>query len=141
MVVYVDDFLLQVKAGTVRDGFLAALGKVWTLDKEKTLEAGTPFTFLGIEIDMKKNGDIQLHQGQFADSLLEKYGMSRNRGNAAVQIDKLPAERNPSAAELKKLQTHSGEFNWPATRTRLDLSYYTSLLASACTKHAVLSCR
>ena len=32
MVVYVDDFLLQTKEGPMRDGFLAALGKVWTLD-------------------------------------------------------------------------------------------------------------
>ena len=52
-----------------------------------------------------------------------------------MQIDKLPQEAEPSPAELKKLQTHSGEFNWLATRTRVDLSYYTSLLASALTKH------
>ena len=87
-------------------------------------------------MDMKKNGDIRLHQQAFVDSLLEKYGMSRNKGNAAVQIEKHPAEEIPSAAVLKKLQTHSGEFNWLATRTRLDLSYYTSLLASALCKHA-----
>ena len=52
-----------------------------------------------------------------------------------MQTEKLPAEAIPSAAELKKLQTHSGEFNWLATRTRVDLSYYTSLLASALSKH------
>ena len=41
----------------------------------------------------------------------------------------------PSPAELVKLQCHSGEFNWLATRTGVDLSYYTSLLASALSKH------
>ena len=84
---------------------------------------------------MKTNGDILLHQRAFVDSLLEKYGLSRLKGNASVQIDKLPQEAIPSPAELKKLQTHSGEFNWLATRTRVDLSYYTSLLASALSKH------
>ena len=51
-------------------------------------------------------------------------------------MDKLPAERLPTPAEPKVLQCHSGELNWLATRTRLDLSYYTSLLASSCSKHA-----
>ena len=62
--------------------------------------------------------------------------VSSINGNKAVQMDKLPAERLPTPAELKVLQCHSGEFNWLATRTRLDLSYYTSLLASSCSKHA-----
>ena len=135
LVVYVDDFLLQSEAGPVRDGFLSALSAVWTLDKESTLEPGKPFTFLGIEMIMQTNGDILLHQRAFVDSLLDKYGLSRLKGNASVQIDKLPQEAIPSPAELKKLQTHSGEFNWLATRTRVDLSYYTSLLASALSKH------
>jgi len=87
-VVYVDDFLLQTEAGPMRDAFLSALGKVWTLDKEKTLEVGSPFTFLGIEMVMQKNGDILLHQRQFIDSLLEKYGLTRSKGNSTVQIDK-----------------------------------------------------
>ena len=57
MVVYVDDFLLQTEEGPVRDGFLAALGKVWTLDKEETLRVGGTLSFLGTEIYMRKNGD------------------------------------------------------------------------------------
>jgi hypothetical protein len=135
LVVYVDDFLLQAAAGPVRDAFLAALGQVWILDKEQTLTKGTPFTFLGIEMIMQTNGNILLHQRQFIDSLLEKYGLTRAKGNTSVQTDKFPEEALPSPAELKKLQTHSGEFNWLATRTRVDLSYYTSLLASALSKH------
>ena len=127
---------MQTELGPVRDAFLGAVGKVWTLDKEKILELECSITFLGIEIYMRKNGDIVLHQRQFIQGLLEKYGMSRTKGNSSVQIDKLPQETIPTPAELKALQTYSGEFNWLATRTRLDLSYYTSLLASACSKHA-----
>ena len=136
LVVYVDDFLLQTAAGPCRDAFLGALGKVWKLDKERTLDVGSPFTFLGMEMEMSKNGDIKIHQRAFIDMLLDKYGLTRLKGTGAVQVDKLPEEKIPSAAALKKLQTHSGEFNWLATRTRMDLSYYTSLLASASSKHA-----
>ena len=78
---------------------------------------------------MQDNGNILLHQRQFIDSLLEKYGLTRVKGNTSVQTDKFPEEALPSPAELRKLQCHSGEFNWLATRTRVDLSYYTSLLA------------
>jgi len=136
MVVYVEDFLLQTKEGPMRDGFLAALGKVWTLDKEETPRVGGTLTFLGIEMYMRKNGDVVLHQRAFIQSLLDKYNMAEISGNEAVQMDKLPAERLPTPAELKVLQCHPGEFNWLATRARLDLSYYTSLLASSCSKHA-----
>jgi hypothetical protein len=75
---------------------------------------------------MKANEDILLHQRQSIDSLLEKHGPTRLKGNSSVQVEELPAEAIPFAAELKKLQTHSGESNWLATRARADLSYYTS---------------
>ena len=123
MIVFVHDFLLQTELGPMRDAFLGAIGEVWTLDKEKILELEcSSITFLGIEIYMRKNRDIVLHQRQFIQGLLEKYGMSRKKGNSSVQIDKLPQEDIPTPAELKALQTYSGEFNWLATRTRLDLS-------------------
>ena len=49
----------------------------------------------------------------------------------------LPDEKDtpPAAAELKALQGYAGEFNWLATRTRGDLAYFTSIIASAATKH------
>ena len=72
MVVYVDDFLLQTEEGPVRGGFLGALRKIWTSDKEQTLRVGYPLTLLGIEIYMRKNGEIVLHQRAFIQSLLDK---------------------------------------------------------------------
>ena len=52
-------------------------------------------------------------------------------------MEKLPdTEDPPSAAQLKELQAHAGSFNWLATRTRPDVSYWTSLLASTSTKQA-----
>ena len=49
----------------------------------------------------------------------------------------VPSEpEEPTLAVLRQLQAYSGEFNWLATRTRPDISYYTSLLASSCSKYA-----
>ncbi len=135
LIVYVDDFLLQAPDGGIRSAFLEKLKTIWTLTKEEVLSPTHPITFLGIEMEMQKNGDIFLHQQAFITSLLEKYGMSQNKGNTCVQVDKVPAEPDvPTATVLKSLQGYSGEFNWLATRTRADISYYTSLLASACTR-------
>ena len=45
-------------------------------------------------------------------------------------------EKQPTASELRVLQAYAGEFNWLSTRTRADLSYWTSVIACACTKYA-----
>ena len=58
MVVYVDDFLLLTDTGVIRDGFLKQLSSVWTLAKEETLTPEHPITFLGIELEMRKNHDV-----------------------------------------------------------------------------------
>ena len=108
LVVYVDDFLLQTKEGQMRDAFLGALSKVWTLDKEEILKVESSITFLGIEIYMRKNGDILLHQRKFIEGLLEKYGMSRTKGNSSVQIDKLPQEDIPTPAALRHCRLTAG---------------------------------
>ena len=53
-----------------------------------------------------------------------------------VRMENLPAATDvPTIPALRVLQAYSGEFNWLATRTRPDLSYYTSLLASSCSKY------
>ena len=41
----------------------------------------------------------------------------------------------PNPKQLKELQRYGGEFNWLATRTRPDLAYYTSVIASTATQH------
>eukprot|EP00959_Pyramimonas_sp_CCMP1952_P040938 856194-Pyramimonas_sp.AAC.2 len=90
-------------------------------------------------MEVRKNGDIFCHQTSFVDGLLKKHNLAdpNSKGNSTVTMPKLPeTEDIPSAQVLKEIQGHSGEFNWLATRTRADLSYYVSVLASAQTKHA-----
>ena len=137
--VYVDDFLLQASIGPIRTGLLEALGKIWKLDKEEILLSGNPLTFLGIEMQLQINGDI-LHQTKFIKALLEKCSMQPSKGNKTVQIDKLPLEEDiPTKPILRELQAFGGEINSLATGTRPDISYFASLPAPACSKHATWS--
>ena len=47
-----------------------------------------------------------------------------------------PDDKPPNQRELRQLQAYAGEFNWLATRTRCDLSYVTSVIASAASQYA-----
>ena len=52
-------------------------------------------------------------------------------------MDRVPETPSPpSGPGLKDLQAYAGSFNWLATRTRTDLSYATSLLASTACYHS-----
>ena len=53
----------------------------------------------------------------------------------------LPDEKDgpPDATQLRILQKFCGEFNWLATRTRPDVSYFISVIAQGITKYAAWS--
>ena len=140
LICYVDDLLLLSPKGPMRDGLTAAVKKIWEVT-EVDLIQGVPFAFLGIEIDRRANGDLKIHQSAFTKQLLGNYGfdtMTRSCHN--VQMG-LPAEDDepPDAEKLKILQKYCGEFNWLATRTRPDISYFISVIAQAITKYAAWS--
>ena len=84
LVVYVDDFLLQIQPGEMRDKFLKTLADIWTLSKNETLTVEHPLTFLGIEIELRANGDAFIHQQTFTESILAKHNMSKGSGNTCV---------------------------------------------------------
>ena len=91
--------------------------------------------FLGLEL-RRKNGGISLTQEKFTKLVLEKHGPLEAKFLTAVQMDTM-GDLDPLTPDvLRSLQAFAGELNWLATRTRGDLAYYVSILASAQTKHA-----
>jgi hypothetical protein len=139
MAVYVDDFLIMTPDGKMREGLIAKMKETWQMRDEVVLDETGDLTFLGLELKKVKGG-ISLSQSRFVDMLLTKYGMEKANGTMAVNMDAPPADLDvPTAEHLKRLQGFAGEFNWLATRTRADLSYFVSLLASALTKQAAWS--
>ena len=135
---YVDDMLLLKETDEVQKGLIAHLRSLWKMSTEVELTEETPMTFIGLELKREKGSrDLQVHQQTFVRQLLAKYGLDKlSKPLTAVQMP-LPEEKDtpPTAAELKVIQAHAGEFNWLATRTRGDIAYYTSIIASAATRH------
>ena len=80
---------------------------------------------------------MKVHQETFVSQLLHSYGLDSGSMSIAIVAMALPDSNDvpPTPTELKVLQKHAGELNWLATRTRLDLSYYVSVLASVSTQH------
>ena len=79
-------------------------------------------------------------QERFTRELLEQYGMARCKPAKSVSLDRPPIEEEvPSPDQLRELQAYAGAFNWLATRTRPDVAYFTSLLASSASKQATWS--
>ena len=120
----------------MRTAFIEGGAKVWSLAKEGELLSGGTMTIFGIDLHMLANGDLMVNQEKFVDILLLKYTMHKRNPIKCVQIANLPDTSDVlTIPTLRFLQAYSGDFNWLATRTRTDVSYYTALLASACSKY------
>ena len=133
--VYVDDFLAIAPKGPIRDGLIQALISLWEFGPERILSEETSLTFLGIDWIMRSNGDIFLTQERFTKELLTKHKMLDCNPLQCITMNKPPEiDDIPSAELLTELQSYAGAFNWLATRTRPDLAYFTSLLASCASK-------
>ena len=80
---------------------------------------------------------MKVHQEMFVAQLLKSYGLDSGSKSIATLAMALPDSNDvpPTPTELKALQKHAGDLNWLATRTRPDLSYYVSVLASVSTQH------
>ena len=71
------------------------------------------------------------------DSLSEEDSMQGCKDNNFVHIDRFPVEPDvPITAVPGQLRSYSGEFSSLATKTKPDISFFTCLPASSCTKFA-----
>ena len=139
VLVYVDGLLLLMPDDGVKAALQSHLQTLWEMKAGPSLAPGKPVCFIGLELERMQNGDLRIHQQTFIRQLLARYNHEpgKSKGITAIQMA-LPdpaKERAPNAKELKQLQTAAGEMNWLATRTRADLAYYASVLASSSTRY------
>ena len=137
LICYVDDLLLLIQNGTVKHGLIEQLRALWTMSTEVDLQAGMPFSFLGLEFERSDDGVLHIHQRAFIKKVLVEHGLdTMSKGISAITMTQ-PTEEDtpPDDKQLKVLQAFAGEFNWLATRTRPDLAYTTSVIASAAKHH------
>ena len=139
MLVYVDDFMLLSPDGDMRASFTAELERIWKMSTMVELTVDNPVTFLGLEIESEQSTqDMVIHQSTFTRQILTKHGIDRtSKPITAIQMGQPEStDQPPTPQQLKELQAFAGEFNWLATRTRSDLAYFTSVIASTATKYA-----
>ena len=138
LICYVDDLLLPMPADGVRAGLVGYLHTLWKMSTEVELSPTTPLTFLGLELEREAvSGDLIIHQQTFTKQILAKHELDKlSKPINVIQMAAPEAtDKPPTAGELKLLQTFAGEFNWLSTRTRSDLAYYTSIIASAASQY------
>ena len=82
-----------------------------------------------------------MHQRSFTKQMLTKHGIDRtSKPMTVIQMGNPdPSDTAPTAKQLRELQAYAGEFNWLATRTRGELAYYTSVIASTSTRFAAFA--
>ena len=135
---YVDDFLLMAKAGDMVNGFIKYLKSIWNMSTEVQLTKTQPMTFVGLEMQLEDDDTLLVHQHTFVKALLQKHGMDiKVKPMSTIVMPPIgEKDRVPTAEELRVLQAYAGEFTWLSTRTRADLAYWTSVIASTCTRYA-----
>ena len=142
MLSYVDDFLF-----VGNDDVIAALqGKIasiWKVSVQETISQKTPGTlrYLSIDVTIDKKGTTSLSQAGYCSELLEKWGMDQCKGTNSINLDKetvedyeveeeLGEDEKPLLADVRLAQKMSGGLLWLASRTRPDIAFAVSRVAS-----------
>ena len=140
LIVYVDDFLV-LGSRIILDAMLATLSKTWECGSLQTVRSGSgeSLQFLGLNICLEKAGSIWIDQKQFSLDLLEKWKMKdANPTKTPGMTDDWKGAPPAESTQPKEIEKHLlsgtqqmvGSLLWLSGRTRPDLAYPVSRLAS-----------
>ncbi|OLP87629.1 Copia protein [Symbiodinium microadriaticum] len=136
LVTYVDDFLILSDRVTAKElhGWLIS-GAGWETDGLSEAKPGSPVRFLGMQLQGHEDGHFSLDQEAYVDELVRAYGLTETCKSKTVcpkellmteEVD-VQAYDEPTIRLAQKL---AGECLWLAQRTRLDISFATTVLCS-----------
>ncbi|OLQ15713.1 putative transposon protein [Symbiodinium microadriaticum] len=139
ILVYVDDFLLCGPTEVV-SRLATWIRGIWETSNPTLLAPGTPIRFLGMElqVDDQFPEEVSIGQQGYIQELLRLHAIPPTAMSKIPISKELVAEReaqkevNPSDVHLAQQLT--GEILWVAQRSRPDLSYTSSVMASLCLK-------
>ena len=146
VLVYVDD-VLMIGIPEVMNDFYQLLSERWECDNLTKLTREEPIRFLKMELHLGERG-FELAQYGFVNELLRSHGHNGRRSTSQGSRDAwlLSTEEEealtsaaglqqvPESPELRLAQRRVGELLWLTSRTRPDLQYATSILASRVSK-------
>ena len=139
VVVYVDDFMICGPRDIVEE-ISTIIKETWDTSEISVLGPGCVVRFLGMELHRAGEADdeIYVHQQGYIQELLRSHSVRPN------QLDRVPITKElatlPDVCEgaeedqVRRSQQLTGEVLWLSQRTRPDLAFATSMMASMCTK-------
>ena len=140
VVVYVDDFMVCGPKEVVSE-VAGIIQQVWETSELKFLGPQSSVRFLGMELQRETETSevITMFQQGYIQELLRAHGIKttqQDRVPITKDLAYLPDQPEKSEeAEVRRAQQLTGEALWVAQRTRPDLSYTTSIMASMCTRN------
>ena len=131
-----DDFAI-VSSDPVSDKVEKVIEEKWKISDKPIVPfgAGKIVEYLPAEIEAVSDGWL-LGQKTYCADLLTKWYMQDCRPVASLEDvpEKIEDEEEPPLAEVRLAQRMAGGLNWLATRTRPDIAFTVSQLASAATR-------
>ena len=139
VVVYVDDFMICGPRDIVEE-ISAIIRETWDTSELSILGPGCVVRFLGLELHRAEETDeaIYVHQQGYIQELLRSHGVKptqQDRVPITKELAILPEDCEKAEEGLiRRSQQITGEVLWLSQRTRPDLAFATSMMASMCTK-------
>ena len=153
LITYVDDFLV-LSTRSVAQAFHEWIFRdaKWETDGLSEAREGSPVRFLGMQLEKFSDGSFTLDQEGYIDELIRTHGLTatmRSRITCPREVlygrtgeDTEPSD-DPSGLEdettVKQAQRIAGECLWLSQRTRVDVSYTTSVMCSLVANRATAS--
>ena len=140
IIIYVDDFMLIGSEETIK--LLAnAIQGLWKTSPLTFLTTSSPIRFLGMELELSEDKSaVYVNQSAYIEEVLRAYEVNPNYKDKIPISKELssfevgPDDTPPTAKDVAAAQRLTGELMWVAQKTRPDLSYTCSLLASLSTQ-------
>ncbi|CAE7219055.1 GIP [Symbiodinium sp. CCMP2592] len=136
IIIYVDDILLMGEEGVVRD-VAATVQEEWTTSPLTFLRPGEPIRFLGTEMEVDADHmTVYLSQRGYIEEVVRSYGFS-DEDKAKIPLAKdlasfewVEGDLEATPVAVASAQRITGEVMWMAHKTRADVAYTSSLMAS-----------
>ena len=148
LVTYVDDLLYLSKPWIVQK-LHDWISSMWPTSVLAWATDAEGLRYLGVEVQQSEDGTFKLGQAGYVKDVLRGHGMldakptflpaPREWLDEAAASERAPEEH--SEAQLKHAQRVVGELMWLTMRTRPDLLFVTSFMASFATKLPLLVAR
>ena len=139
ILIYVDDFLLCGPSDVVTR-IAEWIRGIWETSTPTFLAPGTSIRFLGMElhVDEQFPGEVGIGQQGYIQELLRLHGLPSTAMDKIPISKELVSEREVQEGnkpeEIHMAQQLTGEILWLAQRSRPDISFASSIMASLCLK-------